>query len=237
MTTNNFSLVEEKCGIIFASCPALRQFVAYRRRVGTFFPSKQRQAPEQDFVRFRRRVNLRDIFWYRKASLTEGRVLGPQRTFYAPSDPSVSDQISSATAAKKSVLDVWFERLMYPFSSMRDSSDHSRGSSRLRHKFRGKFSDWSTLRSNESARNARLDMSAERGQGWPGLGSNPAENGLAHRLDSLETGGVGGNREKDSGSRASGDKNGSMEEGLPQRVSQDITFAEALANPFGSQAS
>lgn len=234
MTTNDFSLVEEKCGIIFASCPAVRQFVAYRRRVGTFFPSKHRQFPEQDFVRFRRRVNLRDIFWYRKASLNEGRVLGPQRLFHPPSDPSVSDQLSNATA-KKSVLDVWFERLMYPFSSMRGSSDHSRGSSQLRHKFKGKFSDWSTLRSNESARNARLDISGERGQGWPGLGSNPAESGVAHRLDSLKTGGDGGNREKGSGSMTPGGKDGSKEEGLPPRASQELTFAEALANPFESR--
>ncbi|KAI9714793.1 MAG: hypothetical protein M1820_000082 [Bogoriella megaspora] len=92
MTSNTFALMEEKCGIIFASAPALRQFAAYIGRLHTAVPSKGRQYPDEDFTRFRRRVNLRDILWYRKPSLVEGRVLRPQQLFHPPT----SDQTAHA---------------------------------------------------------------------------------------------------------------------------------------------
>ena len=108
MNTNTIGMVEEKCGIIFASGPALRQFVAYWRRTGTPFPSKKRQKPDQDFQRFRGRVIWRDIFWYRQASLSNGRVLGPQQMFCAPysglSNGSNSTEKNVDATAKKSAL-------------------------------------------------------------------------------------------------------------------------------------
>ena len=92
MPSETFSLVEEKCGIIFASAPALRQLYAYIHRVRTGVPTKDRQYPNEDFTRFRRRVNLRDIFWYRQPLLNNGRVVRPQQMFH----PSTSDQVSEA---------------------------------------------------------------------------------------------------------------------------------------------
>ena len=112
MTSKTFALVEEKLGITFASAPALRQLAAYISRRHTIFPTKDRQYPDEDFRRFRRRVNLRDLFWFRKPSLVEGRVLRPQRLFYDQiSDPeTLVDQTTMKNEAEKaadnSVLDV-----------------------------------------------------------------------------------------------------------------------------------
>ena len=108
MNTNTIGMVEEKCGIIFASGPAVRQFFAYWRRTGTPFPSEKRQRPDQDFQRFRYRVIWRDIFWYRQPSLTDGRVLGPQEMFCAPysgiSNGSNSTEKNVNETAKKSAI-------------------------------------------------------------------------------------------------------------------------------------
>ena len=74
MPSNTFSLVEEKLGIIFASAPALRQLLAYLLRTRTVLPSARRQAPGADFVAMRRRVKLRDMFWYSKPPPGPGAV-------------------------------------------------------------------------------------------------------------------------------------------------------------------
>ncbi|KAI9692501.1 MAG: hypothetical protein M1822_006732 [Bathelium mastoideum] len=120
MTSKTFGLVEEKCGIIFASAPAFRQFAAYVSRRGTIFPTKDRQYPGEDFTRFRRRLNLRDLFWFRTPSLIEGRVLRPQRLFYLPPSDQISDSETlvdqaekkdAEKSAEKSVLDVMTSRL------------------------------------------------------------------------------------------------------------------------------
>ncbi|KAL9087672.1 MAG: hypothetical protein Q9165_006596 [Trypethelium subeluteriae] len=110
-----FGLVEEKCGIIFASAPALRQFVAYVSHRRTVLPVKDRQYPDEDFTRFRRRVNLRDLVWFRTPSLVEGRVLRPQRLFHPPTSDQIADSETLVDqnekkevekAAEKSVMDV-----------------------------------------------------------------------------------------------------------------------------------
>ncbi len=62
-------------GIICACGPAIRQFVAYIQRTGTVMPSSSRQYPNEDFVRMRRRIALRDILWYHAPNLSAGRVL------------------------------------------------------------------------------------------------------------------------------------------------------------------
>lgn len=59
-----FRQPREKLGIIFACGPALRQLYGYYKRVGTIKPTKNRQNPEQDFVKMRGRITWRDIFWY-----------------------------------------------------------------------------------------------------------------------------------------------------------------------------
>lgn len=114
--SNTFSMVEEKAGIIFASCPALRQFITYRKRVGTVLPSNKRQAPNADFVKMRRRINLRDIFWYRKPSMTNGRVLAPRQTFqfrYANDMPE-----TAVSNEELSPRDLWGLELRHKLSKL-----------------------------------------------------------------------------------------------------------------------
>ena len=67
--------MEERFGNIFACAPAIRQFFAYYHRVGTILPTEDRQKPDEDFVKLRRRINFRDIFWFRNADMVNGRVL------------------------------------------------------------------------------------------------------------------------------------------------------------------
>ena len=62
-------------GIICACGPAIRQFIAYIQRTGTLYPSSARQYPNEDFVKMRRRINLRDLIWYQAPTLIAGRVL------------------------------------------------------------------------------------------------------------------------------------------------------------------
>ena len=49
----------------------MRQFFTYRRRMKTFLPTKSRNRPNDDFVAMRKRIKLRDIFWYRKKASEE----------------------------------------------------------------------------------------------------------------------------------------------------------------------
>ena len=192
--SNTFSLVEEKCGIIFASAPALRQFIAYRRRVGTFYPSKYRQAPNEDFAKMRRRVRLRDILWYRQPKVQDdGRVTDARPMLGRSSTSEAVDQVSKhQSCAEMSPLDVGGKKMSAAFhinkkSSADTGASGSSGSSSrvhlLMHKLglRGGNSSSSFLRSNEHARNARLDQSADRGQGWPGLASTAAGRSIARR--------------------------------------------------------
>lgn len=64
MPSKWFAMFEEKLGIIFACCPAIRQCIGYRRRVGTFKPTKHRQHGEEDFVKMRGRITWRDVLWF-----------------------------------------------------------------------------------------------------------------------------------------------------------------------------
>ena len=112
------SMLEGNLGIIFACGPAIRQFWAYRNRTHTSLPTKNRQYPNEDFVKMRLRVNLRDIFWYRKAQMVGNKVFDATpifRTISSPPDasrgnPQASSQISN------SVLDVWEKRIKKVFS-------------------------------------------------------------------------------------------------------------------------
>ncbi|KAI9670342.1 MAG: hypothetical protein M1831_006556 [Alyxoria varia] len=106
--SNTFTLVEDKCGIIFASCPALRQFFAYRRRLGTSLPSTQhRQPPNADFESMRMRINVRDIFWYRKPLASEpGKpIRDPRPIFQKRSQAEVDAERSALDNAENKFMD------------------------------------------------------------------------------------------------------------------------------------
>ena len=55
-------------GIFFASCPMLRQFLSYGMRTHSILPTNNRNPPNGDFRAMRKRIKLRGIFWYRKAT-------------------------------------------------------------------------------------------------------------------------------------------------------------------------
>ena len=174
MKSATFSMVEEKCGIIFASAPAVRQFVAYRLRVGTFKPTTARQLPEQDFVRFRKRINLRDIFWYRQASLTDGRVTRPQRMFYPPTSDRSENGSDTAHLveenAEKSALDAMTGKVKDFVPGQHHTGINSSISS---NSLKTKLYDWnSTLKSNDYPEPQGAKKSQhDRPEQWTGYGS------------------------------------------------------------------
>lgn len=200
MPSDTFSLVEHHAGIFFASCPAVRQFFAYRKRVGTIYPSDRRQEPNADFVKMRRKINLRDIFWYRQASATKGRVYDALPIFQQ--SPDTSDMPQTAVSdAEKSPLDVWREKLSNKISKPSPANTQTGGSSSAQSN-NGGFLQWlgmrdlrpgfywrgggEPLRSIESARRARLEMSANRAHAWPGLGSALAKRDVARKVDDFD---------------------------------------------------
>ena len=114
-----FSAFECNLGLIFACGPALRQYWAYRSRTHTSLPTKRRQYPNEDFERMRYRINLRDIFWYRKAHMVNNKVFDAAPIFrskFPPPGPASGDPQSSSQISN-SVLDVWEKRLKKLFSA------------------------------------------------------------------------------------------------------------------------
>ena len=129
-------MIEDNFGVIFACAPAIRQLYAYHRRTGTILPGKDRQRPNEDFKKMRRKINFRDIFWYRQAVLTEGRVRDAHPIFqhqansdteclaapeYPPNDvppecllsdiPPESLPDAPPPVTQKSVMDWWEDRI------------------------------------------------------------------------------------------------------------------------------
>lgn len=113
--------MEDNFGILFACGPAIRQFFAYRRRVGTVLPTAHRQAPDEDFAKTRRRINLRDIFWYRKPELHGGRVVE------ALPGPQAEAKNEKHMKTPKSVLELWHFNVRNLFSF----GSESRGSTSM----------------------------------------------------------------------------------------------------------
>ena len=103
------SMFEGKLGIILACGPAVRQFWAYRTRMHTCLPTKHRQYPNEDFEKMRYRINLRDIFWYRRAQAVGTSMSPPPDT--TSGNPQDSSQVSN------SVLDVWEKRIHNLFAT------------------------------------------------------------------------------------------------------------------------
>ena len=116
-----FGMVEEKCGIIFASAPAVRQFFAHRARTGTFSPSKRQYGQNEDFNKMRRRIIFRDIFWFRPNACAGPTQSDDQRS--GSKQARVSADIEAT--AKTSVLDTWWGRLRH---AIRRSSTHGNSS-------------------------------------------------------------------------------------------------------------
>lgn len=81
------SSVEISMGIFFASCPVLRQFCTYCLRNRTFLPTDNRIPPNSDFKAMRKRIALRDIFWYRQTAPNE-ESLPPNTNPTTPKDIS-----------------------------------------------------------------------------------------------------------------------------------------------------
>lgn len=212
--SDTFSLVEEKLGIICASLPALRQLHAYRKRVKTALPTSERQPPNEDFARMRRKIHMRDIFWYRDPSSTasaEHAGAKRQLVFSPRAGETVEEARKRQTATGKrpenSAVDNWeqsWKRFFFGRKTRRRSSDEnhlgydipsgltsdrhpsdSSGDGEKRpsgalanerswwspHRLLGKSSRKDNLQSLNRAQAARLDISAERGQGWPGVAS------------------------------------------------------------------
>ena len=117
------SMFECNLGIIFACGPALRQFWAYRSRTHTTLPTKHRQYPNEDFVKMRYRVNLRDVFWYRRAQMIGNKVFDATPIFGSNSPPpnASGDNPQSSTQVSNSILDVWENRIRKAFSTNRRS--------------------------------------------------------------------------------------------------------------------
>jgi len=118
-----FSSFECNLGIIFACGPALRQFWAYRTRTHTSLPTKARQYPNEDFEKMRYRINMRDIFWYRKAQMVGNRVFDASPIFRSKSPPpdASSSNPQSSSQVSNSILDVWEKKVRNVF---RFNSDH-----------------------------------------------------------------------------------------------------------------
>lgn len=139
MPIDMWSMVEEKCGIIFASGPAIRQFVAYYRRVGTVLPSRRRQIPGGDFVEMRYRITFRDLFWYRRSGSNLGTNEPHTRLFrngdrialpdMLPTDPSKSRLDIEEGKVKRLFSFKLPERMRMP-SSLFSWASRTKGSSR-----------------------------------------------------------------------------------------------------------
>ena len=81
-------------------------------RTGTVLPSSQQQYPNEDFVKMRSRISLRDVIWYRKAQLWNGKVLEATPIFKRIIEPPPSDSPQELEdIARSSVLDSWFRKL------------------------------------------------------------------------------------------------------------------------------
>ena len=99
----SFSLVEDKLGIFFASCPMLRQLFTYILKYRTMRPTRHQLPPNTDFFAMRKRITLRDLFWYRQPALAE-----LLRT--NPGSSTAPDQLPEPVEIKFSGLDhIWIK--------------------------------------------------------------------------------------------------------------------------------
>lgn len=86
------------------------------------------------------------------------------------------------------------------------------------------------LRSTDEARAARLELSKERGLGWPGLAREPSSKGVAGKYQAwgLPLGRDSEGAKLNDASAVRGESR-DVEAGAPLRSSEDAEFAEVLA--------
>lgn len=245
MPSAMFSLVEEKFGIIFASCPAIRQLFAYRRRVGTVLPTNKRQPPNTDFVSMRRRITLRDMFWYRnrKPSLTGERMPEARAAFHLDAK-TLHRPASANTQEGHSPLDIWEARIKNFFNfgaSTRGGSSehigprqHSSSSTGPRNESgspqRAAYtqnSDHDNPSHSGGSEGIKSGKPLDHGQGWPGQHQKTERKSIAskYRAWGLPPSSRDGDRNSRPEITAAGNVNA-------QTPTQDFDFAEILANPL-----
>lgn len=78
-------------------------------------PNRLRQAPGADFIRMRRRINLRDILWYRTPQLVGGRVLDARPIFTRDNASNIE------TMAQKSFFSEWRAKARTGFHGQQES--------------------------------------------------------------------------------------------------------------------
>ena len=102
-------MLEAKLGLIFGCGPALRQFFSASVKNGKLVPPSRARRPNADFEKMRIRINLRDIFWYRKPRVTTHGVVDARPIFQSGHPPPGADAANPETApkVKESVLDNW----------------------------------------------------------------------------------------------------------------------------------
>ncbi|KAI9667146.1 MAG: hypothetical protein M1831_001323 [Alyxoria varia] len=233
-----FANHEEKFGIIIACLPALRQFGAYRVRTGTFMPDRsKRQEPNEDFVKMRRRINLRDIFWYRKAVSTGGRVMDARPIFQAktpmgPTPPPKTEQDGISRRAQVSALDSWQHRVKDLFST-----SASREEGNARRKWFGvplwsvpdtrRSSDQEHLAGLENDTNGTTTTTREGRrikQNYKRWGLLPRSNGSSDRTNESNLSGKDRYLTMDSGDASKSDGK-----------EQDVALMDMLANPTAKE--
>ncbi|KAI9696360.1 MAG: hypothetical protein M1820_008202 [Bogoriella megaspora] len=110
------SAFEFEFGIILASCPMLRQMIAYRRRTKSFLPTKERQYPNEDFEKTRVRVAQRDIMRSNNPSLRDNEVIGNAVALTGASDSPSGLALNDREEVRQSALDLWHRRIKNLFS-------------------------------------------------------------------------------------------------------------------------
>lgn len=177
-------MVEEKLGIIFASCPAIRQLFAHYAKTRSVRPSPRSQPSNEDLIKMRRHVNLHDIFWYSQPQSRLGSAFSG-RPVYPPEEhinPEVKDMAQDA--ARKSPLDALRPTLRWIFTT-RSAPQSRRGSAadavdiedaplplnRSRAKlWCSRKGSVPRFKRTDSDRNRPETASTIRNHGWPGLG-------------------------------------------------------------------
>ena len=175
-----FAMIEENLGITFACCPALRQLFAYYAKTRSFKPPSPPHTPNEDFIRMRRHVNLRDIFWYSQpqSGLTSVVSGGP---VYPPEEEIDREAKEVAEeAAKRSPMDILRIRTrnMFAKGSMtahRRSTGDIEDAAPPLNRSSGEIGPSKNiaqpkLRRTDTDKSRPETASTIRNQGWPGLG-------------------------------------------------------------------
>ena len=253
------SVLEEKFGIILASCPALRQFIVHCIRQRSVKPSSRLQEPDADFVKMRQRIKARDILWYRKKENKElPLAAGPgsaRERVPSPEEPEAQD----------SALDVFWAKFSGVFRSPSPSrhspsgtQQQSRASTRdaRRRGFRaliGSFlSHGSKTAGHKSTGASSLGLQGFTTAATKGSTSSDVESqqNLTEKAKQLGTSGA----ESDSSDPSLRHKGSNEDEKaqtpkrpspvgtsttalppVPGSVTEDTEFAERLANPKATE--